>query len=243
MTGLAVALALTLLAGAGSGAGDPAAPSADGPDQKAALAGGHGREVPAILPVLLVPGWFDTGEDVAILGERLRRAGWPAQSVAAVTFAHPTGSNREHAREIAEAVDSLLARTGAGRVDVVAHSMGGLATRAYLRDHPEKVRRAVFLATPHRGTWAAVFAFGEGRAEMLPGSDFLTELNSGPPVPPGVEAFTVRTLLETHILPGESATLPGVPDFIVCCDTHWSLKRDPAVFEVVRNFLRHGVTP
>jgi triacylglycerol lipase len=201
------------------------------------------QEAPRIVPVLLVPGWADTAEDVAVLGERLRAAGWPADHVLAVTFAHPTGSNREHAREIAVAVDSLLARTGATEVDVIAHSMGGLATRAYLREEPAKVRRVVFLATPHRGTWAAYFAFGEGRGEMLPGSAFLRELNADPPVPPGVEAFTVRTLLETHVLPGGSATLPGVPDWTVCCDTHWSLKRDPAVFEVVRNFLRNGVTP
>jgi triacylglycerol lipase len=201
------------------------------------------QEAPPFVPVLLVPGWFDTGEDVAVLGGRLRAAGWPADHVVAVTFAHPTGSNHDHAREIALAVDSLLARTGSERVDVIAHSMGGLATRLYLREHPGRVRRVVFLATPHRGTWAAYFAFGEGRAEMLPGSDFLRDLNTGPPVPPGVEAFTVRTLLETHVLPGESATLPGVPGWTVCCDTHWSLKRDPAVFEVVRSFLRHGVTP
>jgi triacylglycerol lipase len=201
------------------------------------------QEIPAFVPVLLVPGWADTGEDVAVLQGRLRAAGWPEDRVAAVTFEHPSGSNREHAREIATAVDSLLARTGEAQVDVVAHSMGGLATRYYLRERDGKVRRAVFLATPHRGTWAAYLAFGEGRAEMLPGSDFLEDLNSSPPVPPGVEAFTVRTLLETHVLPGASATLPGVRGWTVCCDTHWSLKRDPAVFEVVRNFLRHGVTP
>ncbi|NJD18801.1 MAG: alpha/beta fold hydrolase [Gemmatimonadetes bacterium] len=202
-----------------------------------------GQEAPPLLPVVLVPGWLDTGADVRVLRTRLQDAGWPDERVVALTFAHPTGSNLEHARELALAVDSLLSRTGVQQVDIVAHSMGGLATRAYLRDHPEKVRRVVFLATPHHGTWAAYLAFGEGRAEMLPGSEFLRQLNSGPPVPPGVEAFTVRTLLETHVLPGESATLPGIPGWTVCCDTHWSLKRDPAVFEVVRNFLRHGVTP
>jgi len=236
---LAVAAALFVAAPAGGllqeGPAGPVTPA--GPATPAS------QEAAAVVPVLLVPGWADTAEDVAVLGSRLRVAGWPRDHVLAVTFAHPVGSNREHAREIAAAVDSLLARSGAAKVDVVAHSMGGLATRVYLREHAGKVRRVVFLATPHQGTWAAYFAFGEARGEMLPGSDFLRELNAGPPVPPGVEAFTVRTLLETHVVPGESATLPGVPGWTVCCDTHWSLKRDPAVFEVVENFLRHGVTP
>ena len=211
--------------------------------QEAARAAAPGQQADTIVPVLLVPGWFDTGADLARLSMRLQDAGWPTEGVRAVTFAHRTGSNRDHAVELAAAVDSLRARTGAARVDVVAHSMGGLATRLYLRDHPGAVRRVVFLGTPHRGTWTAYFAFGESRGEMLPGSGFLQELNAGPAVPPGVEAMTVRTLLDTHVLPGESATLPGVPSLTVCCNTHWGLKRDREIFEAVRSFLAGGEAP
>jgi triacylglycerol lipase len=193
-------------------------------------------ELPA--PVLLVPGWFDNGADLARLCARLRDAGWPADRILALTFARRTGSNHGHAAEIGAAVDALRARTGSVRVDIVAHSMGGLAARLYLREHRGAVRRVVFLGTPHRGTWAAYFAFGEGRSEMLPGSAFLRELNAGPAVPAGVEAMTVRTLLDTHILPGSSATLPGVPSVTVCCNSHWGLTRDRGVFETVRDFLK-----
>lgn len=201
------------------------------------------QEVPTFVPVLLVPGWFDTGVDLAALGVRLRSAGWPADHVVAVTFSDATGSNRDHAVEIALAVDSLVARTGSNRVDIVAHSMGGLSTRLYLRQHPGRARRVVFIASPHRGTWTAYLAFGDARAEMIPGSGFLAELNEGPPVPPGVEALTVRTLLDTHILPGSSATLPGIPDFVVCCETHQSVKWDGEAFGAVSAFLRRGVVP
>ena len=42
------------------------------------------------------------------------------------------------------------------RVYLVAHSVGGLATRWYLLTHdPAPVRRAAFLGSPHRGTLAA----------------------------------------------------------------------------------------
>ena len=65
------------------------------------------------VPVLLVPGWFETAEDLAGFRVRLRSAGWPAEAMAAVTFQDPTGGNGVHAREIARAVTLLRERTGA----------------------------------------------------------------------------------------------------------------------------------
>ena len=193
------------------------------------------------VPVLLVPGWSDTERAMAALRIRLVSAGWRPDRVAALTFAEPAGGNRAHARELADSIDALLARTGEDRLDIVAHSMGGLATRAYLREHGGgKVRRVVFLATPQQGTLAAYLAFGQGRDDMLPDSPFLEWLNAGPPLPPGVEAMTVRTPLDTHVLPAESATLPGVEDHIVCCPSHAGLIDSLEVFRLVRRFLDQG---
>jgi len=194
-------------------------------------------------PILMVPGWFRTGAAFAVLRARLVSAGWPEDHVVAITFRDPTGSNHEHAREIAAAVDELLACTGSEEVDIIAHSMGGLAARWYMRDHPGKVRRVVFLATPHRGTYSAYLAFGEGRDEMIPENPFLDSLNAASAVPAGVGAMTIRTLLDTHIVPGESGTLSGVPDVVVCCPTHEAISRDPEVFDVVAGYLRRDPKP
>lgn len=195
-----------------------------------------------MLPVLLVPGWLDTDRDLAALRIRLLSAGWEPGTVAAVAFDDPTGSNVAHARELKRAAESLLERTGASRLDVVAHSMGGLATRTWLQaGGAERVRRVVFVASPHQGTWSAYLAWGEGSEEMRPGSPFLTTLNADRAVPEGVTALTVRTPLDTHILPPESATLPGVSDVEVCCPTHTGLLRDLEAFRVIRRFLADGV--
>lgn len=190
------------------------------------------------VPVVLVPGWFDTGRDLAALRIRLLGAGLAETYVRTLTFAEPTGSNRDHAEELDSVVVELLAGTGAEKVDIVAHSMGGLATRWYLntRSHAP-VRRVAFLGTPHRGTLSAHLAWGDGRDEMLPDSPFLEALNARPPLPDGVEAITVRTPIDTHVLPGESATLPGVPDHVVCCPTHPGLLEDEEVFVIVLDFL------
>lgn len=218
-------------------AAPPAAPAPAVPEAGPADAAGE----PWPVPVLLVPGWLDTGRDMAALRIRLTSSGWPDAHVATLTFEERTGSNRDHAREIAAAVDALLARTGAPEVDVVAHSMGGLATRWYLMAHPDApVRRVVFMASPHRGTLSAHLAWGGGREEMLPDSPFLDTLNAAAPVPVGVDAITIRTTVDTHIVPAESATLPGVVDHVLCCPTHAGLLHDEETFTIVREFLEDG---
>ncbi len=192
------------------------------------------------IPVLLVPGWIDTERDLAALRIRLISAGWEPEAVRALTFRVPTGSNVDHALEIRAAVDSLLEVTGARYVDIVAHSMGGLATRVYLAQ-TDRVRRAVFLGSPHHGTWAAYLAWGEGGEEMRPGSPFLERLNRRRDVFEAVEALTVRTPVDTRILPNESSVIEGVPDVTVCCPGHSGLLRDIEVFRIVRRFLADGV--
>ena len=91
---------------------------------------------------------------------------------------------------------------------------------------------------PQKYRWiAAHLAWGEGRDEMLPDSPFLDTLNRSLPVPEGVRAITVRTQIDTHVIPGESAALPGVPDHEVCCPTHAGLPDDPEVFGILLHFL------
>lgn len=237
LPGLFAAVALTGGASEASAQVVPAVRMA--PAGPSAVEAPEAPEAPA--PVLLVPGWGSNERALAPLALRLVASGWSPELVTALDFVDPFGSNLEHAREIAAAVDTLRARTGAARVDIVAHSMGGLATRLYLEDGGAAfVRRVVFIATPQRGTWTAYLAFGHSRDEMIPGSEFLESLNRGPAVPPGVEALTVRTWIDAHIVPETSATLPGVPDLRVCCPTHRGLLADTEVFRAIRAFLLTG---
>src|SRR5579872_5458421 len=74
-------------------------------------------------------------------------------------------------------------------VDVVSHSMGGLIVRSYLTGKQEqdgvfsppasvRIRKAVFVATPHFGTGIAAFGFGLNSQldEMTSGSYFIFDL-------------------------------------------------------------------
>ncbi len=83
---------------------------------------------------------------------------------------------------------------GVPQVDVVAHSMGGLIVRSYLSGKQaasgafsppltQRIRKAVFVATPHFGSFQAdslvsdvLYAGGEQDNEMKRGSQFLWDL-------------------------------------------------------------------
>lgn len=233
MSWSALLLASVLVVGSGGGP----APGGSGPLPASPMAPPDTLQP----PLLLVPGWSDEVRELGTLRSRFLESGWDPGRVHALEFSNPVGSNLEHAEEIARAVDSLRSSAGGGPVDVVAHSMGGLALRVYLaRNGGAAVRRVVFLATPHRGTVAAHLAWGEGGREMEPGSPFLDSLNARPPVPAGVEALSVRTPLDLRVLPGQSVILPeteGIRNVEVCCPTHAGLLDDYETFRLVREFL------
>jgi triacylglycerol lipase len=196
------------------------------------------------VPVLVVPGWGDTAPDVEPIRQRLIEAGWPESRVSTLSFRDPVGSNAAHAQEIGTAIRVLQGLTGAERVDVVAHSMGGLAVRQYLvtKEGPPSVRRVAFLGTPHRGTVAAVLAWGDGGREMVPGSDFLMSLRHEGGVPEGIEALALRTPMDLRVIPASSARLRGerVTNVEVCCPTHTQLVDDADTFDVILRFLVLG---
>jgi triacylglycerol lipase len=188
------------------------------------------------LPVILVPGWSDRSRAVRHLKDRLVDAGWPADQVTAIEFRDRYGSNREHAAEIAQHLRRLAVHEHF-KVDIVAHSMGGLAVRYLLRHLPEGtfIRRVIFLGTPHRGTLAAYLAWGAGASEMRRGSEFLRELE-GSPVNHS-ELISLHTPLDLRLFPGSTGRLAGSRSLRIWCLGHRGLLRSRRVFAAVKHFL------
>jgi pimeloyl-ACP methyl ester carboxylesterase len=201
------------------------------------------EKVPVPVPVLLVPGWLGRARDLEALRGRFLRDGWDDREVVALEFADPVGSNRDHAREIEAALRRLQAETGAPEVDMVVHSMGGLALWLLLREKGDTLplRRVVFLGSPLQGTLTAYLAWGEGGPEMRPGSALLVELLAGEKPQRWVEAMTIRTPLDLNVVPGSGAALPGLGDRLVCCPTHQGLLDHEETYRTARDFLLRGV--
>lgn len=75
--------------------------------------------------------------------------------------------NRLHADALSNFINQIQPEPS-GKVDIIAHSMGGLVAKAYARQHGEgKIDQVIFLGTPHAGAPKALKA-------LLYGDDFGT---------------------------------------------------------------------
>src|SRR4051812_25142239 len=103
-------------------------------------------------PVVLVAGYGGGTEVFGDLLRALEDRGREAVVVAPVDA--NTGDLDDQAVRLGEAVEDVLDRTGAGSVDVIGYSAGGVVARLWVRDHggDEQARRVLTLGSPHHGT-------------------------------------------------------------------------------------------
>ena len=107
------------------------------------LARGHGT------PIVVVHGYTQNRVDFLRVARGCARAGLgPVYGFNYPWFA----SVHANARRLARFCEVVRRETGKARVDLVAHSLGGLVAMEYLHDAgPDRVRRLVTIASPHAG--------------------------------------------------------------------------------------------
>jgi triacylglycerol esterase/lipase EstA (alpha/beta hydrolase family) len=103
----------------------------------------------------------------------------------------------------------LDANVGGGRIDLVAHSLGGLVSRYYLQrlGGARRVDRLITLGTPHHGTHAANFLPTKLVRQLLPESSLIRELNAQPE-PEGLRTTSIVAGRDVLIQPVDSARCP-----------------------------------
>jgi len=106
----------------------------------------------------------------------------------------------EYAERLGNVVDVVLHHTGKKKVNIVAHSMGGLVARAYIKNQggSGKVDKLIMVGTPNHGIFGYVVAglcdvFHSGKEcdEMQDDSSFLTNLNYGDETPGNINYLTI----------------------------------------------------
>ncbi len=197
----------------------------------------HDRQRPALL---LIPGFM------------CNRAAWRPLldsglltecNVATVNLEPIFGDIDTYAEVVHHAVERLRAATGATRVVLAGHSMGGLAARVYLRKFGDAhVARVVTLASPHHGTIFGRLGASRNARQMAAASRFLHKLQAGDRGR-WARFTTVATRDDNLIVPRSSPLLPHSRQVELDGVGHLALIEDRRAWQVIAEEARGAAAP
>lgn len=186
-------------------------------------------------PVLLVHGLWCNGGMWWSMQRRLEAAGL---TCATMNYAPPLASIDGFVPQLAQAIDDLLAETGARQVRLVCLSMGGLVTRAYLKAQGAgKVASVITLGTPHHGSGLAGWAAGQCVAQMRLGSEWLAALNRDEGQAFERPFVSVFSWQDNLVAPVTSSVLRGARNLAISGVGHVSQPWTPKVQNLVLALL------
>lgn len=195
---------------------------------------------PGCTGVLLVHGYFcNRGVWLPWL-RRLRRQRVPFQ---ALTLEPAFGRIDDWVPAIEAAVAALTRQTGRPPL-VVAHSMGGLAVRAWLAAQPDaaaadaRVRRVLTIASPHHGTWMARFGHSPNARQMRPGHRWLAALAGGESPARRARFTCFYGHADNIVFPATTATLAGADNRHLPAVAHVAMVQHPAVWAEACRWLQ-----
>lgn len=201
--------------------------------------------------VLLVPGYGGGKSALDVLAARISRTGRRVQVVTLPS--HGTGDLTAQAAVLNSYVNRAL-HAGAGQVDVIGYSAGGVVTRLWdaTDGGAQKARRVITLGSPLNGTRIAAAGTAADPSacpvacqELVPGSALLTKLRHTPlgRKPAWLSLWSVD---DQVVRPPDSARLAGavnVPLQAVCPGVmvgHGQLPTSPLVIGIVLQALGPG---
>jgi triacylglycerol lipase len=204
-------------------------------------------------PVIIVAGTLQPAATYDRLAARLRTDGYQVYIYELPNLGR--GDIVNSANGLAAFADQVRLNTGADKVDLVAHSQGGLVARQYVKfdggaDH---VRNLIGLGSPNHGTLAAYAATWLGAdkdgfvavGQMAPGSDFLKQLNDGDDTIGDVRYTNFYTDYDEVVFPATTAKLADGATNVRIQDQvpanqvgHNGLPFDPAAQNGIEDALR-----
>jgi triacylglycerol esterase/lipase EstA (alpha/beta hydrolase family) len=171
---------------------------------------------------------------------RLRQAGIPC---IALNLEPVFGAIDRYAPLIDDAVRRMTQATGQPPL-LVAHSMGGLAVRAWLcaQDVDARIHGVVTIGSPHHGTWLARFGLAPNAQQMRWLSPWLQQLAAAEPA----QRYRRFTCFWGHcdniVFPASTAQLPGADNRHLRGHAHVHLLQHPQVLDTVLQRLAEAGT-
>ena len=180
------------------------------------------------MPVLLVHGVLCNAGVWARLARFLRDK--RVTGVYSLSYGPPLASIELFAEQLARKIDEVLAATKGRRVILIAHSMGGLVVRAYVRRFgTSKLARVMSIGAPHHGSMHAWFFPGVSLAQLRPGNAWLAALNAES-LDRSLRFLSLWSWHDSMVAPQTSSELPGSVDATLVGVGHNALLTDPHVF-------------
>ena len=192
-------------------------------------------------PVLCIHGFLRNGTCMWGLRRALERRGRPTR---AVSMGRPLRSIDGYTPPLEAVLRQLAGAYPGQKIDIVAHSMGGIVLRRVLARHPDlapAVCRIVTLGSPHRGTAAIRRAWGAPESRQLGrGAEFLIRLPDFHTSAPGARVITVAAEHDFIVYPESTSHLPGTQAVNIPNTSHPGLLTEAQVIAQVVDVL---VTP
>ena len=197
--------------------------------------------VAAEIPIILIHGYFHNRSGLMVMSRALKRHGF--KNLHAFNYNPLRRGIPEIAESVGRRVEQVLEQTGAPKVHLVGHSLGGLLARWYVEQMggQSKVHSVVTLGTPHNGTLLAHAGRSPVSRQMRPGSDLLKKL-AEKPLPKSVRYLSYYSNLDVLIKPSRSACLrngncDNVRNILVHDMGHLSLLISPELIESIAGNL------
>ena len=200
------------------------------------------------LPVLLIHGVNGEAANWDTVVARLVADGWPADQVYAYTFEDPSwGCNVDNAETIRGWVEAILTETGQPRVNLVAHSMGTLSSRTYVKNlgGVDHVNTYVTLGGMHHGLTSSCspdFPFKPCIwDEICATGELVTQLNEPPATPGPLHWISIYGTADEDI-PNSSSLLDGAENIEMPGVEHFGpngLQEDLATYQQLVRVLQY----
>ncbi len=137
-----------------------------------------------------------------------------------------------YSQRLKKVVDEVLDATGKNKAIIVAHSMGGLVSREYIKDYGgiNKIDKLIVIGTPNHGIWDDGWNFGcdlvhpgPECADMQYDSTFIASLNAGDETPGDISYLTIAgdcggDPKYDGVVRVSSVSLNGVINKVVSCE-------------------------
>jgi triacylglycerol lipase len=177
-----------------------------------------------------------------VLERRLRAAGWPR--LIAIDYRSVAGDIDVAARILGDVVATHRRASGSTRVLLVAHGIGGLVCRVYLRAAAARaaVTKLVTLATAHQGSKLFALSLDPMLAALRDGSMLLGDLAADRPTLPGLDVIAIAASFDPFVVPATRAHLPGASNIVVEGVGHFGMLWSARVFALVEENLRDEST-